>query len=114
MRSLPGWCLWLLPKVSVPDRPCSPVRKVVDAQNVAFEKVDWGAADKRRIVLPALTLCCGACRPCLQTKAATRRMKSVIFWDQESFLIVFLLFVMTYGRIFIGEKVVRYSVRRIV
>ena len=33
-----------------------PVRKVVDAQNVAFEKVDWGAADERRIVLPALTL----------------------------------------------------------
>lgn len=60
MRSLPGWCLWLLPKVSVPDRPCSPVRKVVDAQR--------GAADERRIVLPALTLCCGACRPVSKRK----------------------------------------------
>ena len=52
--------------------------------------------------------------PCLQTKAATRRMKSVILGDQESFLIVFLLFVMTYDRNFIGANVVRYSVRRIV
>ena len=49
-------------------RPCSPVRKVVDVRNVAFEKVDWGAADKRRIVLPALTLCCGACHPVSERK----------------------------------------------
>lgn len=34
----------------------------------------------------------------------------MILGDQDSFLIVFLLFVMTYDRNFIEAKVVRYSV----
>ena len=55
-------------KVGEADRQAMlPYLKSADVR-MAFEKVDWGAADERRIVLPALTLCCGACRPVSKRK----------------------------------------------
>lgn len=69
-----------------------PYLKSADVR-VAFEKVDRGAADKRCILFPTLW----ACRPVSELKLGTGSRESLIFGNQDSIVIVFLMFTMVYG-----------------